>query len=74
MTIIYDYTNPYNSKIPVEIEQYNTIYQYLPYEKDCVLSSNLSKLGFLDSLGRSHWMKRKDLREMSKKYKKGFSQ
>lgn len=73
MTIIYDYTNPYNIRIPATIEQYDTMYQQLPYEKDCSLSSNLRKLGFLDSLGRSLWMKKKNLREISKKYKQEFS-
>ena len=70
--IIYDYENMYNPKMPTEVPIYEKTTQFLPYDKDSFLKQNPSRYGFIDSLGRYHWVRRRDLREVVQKYNKEF--
>ena len=67
--IMQDYTNKYNQRFPVEIGQYKKMTQLIKYEKGCILGDDINRLGFLDSLGRFHYVKGKTLKKLMKEYK-----
>ena len=71
-TINYDYENPYNSKLPEEVEQYHSYVQYLNYEKDCFLEQKVTRFGFIDPMNRYHWAKRRYLRKLRCRFEKDF--
>lgn len=70
--ITYDYENKYNPKMPTEVPVYEKTTQFLPYDKDSFLKQNPSRYGFIDSLGRYHWVSRRNVKELIQKYRKDF--
>ncbi|MFZ7131431.1 MAG: hypothetical protein ACOWWR_03650 [Eubacteriales bacterium] len=68
--IINDYRNPANPILPTEILPDNKTTQFLPFGVDCILKENIKKLGFIDSLGRYHWVRNKDVKELKDEYRK----
>ena len=71
-TIVHDWENPYNPQLLTDIERYETYSQTLKYGENCFLSENIKKLGFIDSMNRYHWVRKKDIRELNKKYKEKY--
>lgn len=72
-TIMSDYTNRYNPSLPITINQQEFTHQLLNYEEGCFLKDDWNRLGFIDSLNRYHYVRKKDLRELKRKYREDFS-
>jgi hypothetical protein len=66
--IIYDYTNELNPKLPMTIEQYNSASQYLILSKCNWINKSVTHLGFVDNLGRYHWVKRRHLAAIKRNF------
>ncbi len=73
-SIINDYTNPYNPKMPMKIELHNTATQLLTFDNDCFFKEDNTHIGYIDTLKRYHWMKKKHFNEMKKEFNKTFGQ
>jgi len=72
LQIVNDYRNPFNPTMPTEILQDMKTTQFLPFEHDCVIKENIKRLGYIDSIGRYHWIRNKDIRTVKKEYNKRF--
>jgi len=68
--IMYDYENPLNPKLPMTIEQYNSAAQLLLMRKAEIFNFPVNRLGFVDNLGRYHWIKKRQLNEIRKSYRR----
>jgi hypothetical protein len=74
LQIINDYKNPLNPPMPAEVKQDRKTTQLLPFEEDCVFKENIQKLGYLDSVGRYHWIRKSDIKEIYNEYRKKYLQ
>ncbi|MEN6575464.1 MAG: hypothetical protein ABFD90_03910 [Phycisphaerales bacterium] len=71
-TVMYDYTNELNPKMPTQVAQYQSITQYLDFDKDCFLKGGATRFGFIDTLNRYHWARRRYLRKLLLAYRRHF--
>lgn len=72
--IIQDYTDPYCSKLPRELDVGETCNLFLSFDKDCFFSKPFTHVGITDSFGRTHWAPKKDIAKAKKMYKERFAQ
>ncbi|HUS71514.1 MAG TPA: hypothetical protein VMY06_00495 [Sedimentisphaerales bacterium] len=72
--IIDDYTDPYSSKLPCELDVGATCQLFLPFVKDCLLGEPFTHIGIMDSFGRTHWAPKKDIAKARKRYEEEFAQ
>ncbi len=70
--VMYDYTNGCNPRMPTEVTQYQSTTQYLDFNQECFLKDGATRFGFIDSLCRYHWAKRRYLRRLLAAYKRDF--
>src|ERR1041385_1838640 len=69
--ILYDWENPLSPKLPAKIEpgdRINLLLGWSGEDDKCVFKHPFGRLGVSDSFGRSHWVPRKDIRHLRKKY------
>jgi hypothetical protein len=72
-TINYDHTNHFNVAFPLTVGEQDYTSQLLNFERECFLKFNWNRFGFMDSLNRYHYVRKKDLRELKRKYREDFS-
>ena len=72
--VMHDYTNPVSAQIPTKLDVGERADFLFPYDKECMLKETWSHIGLIDSFGRSHWARRKDIREAQTKWKTDFGQ
>ena len=72
--IVDDYTDPYSTRLPCELEVGQNCKLFMPFEKDCLFAESFTHVGITDSFGRTHWAPKKDIVKARKSYKKKFSQ
>jgi len=71
--IIHDYTDPYSSKLPCELDVGGKCNLFLSFDKDCFLSKPFTHVGIIDTFGRTHWAPKKDVAKLRKEYKERFA-
>jgi len=71
--IIYDWTDPYSSKMPCELDVGQECKLFLSFDKDCFLSDAFTHVGIWDTFGRIHYAPKKDVANARKEYKKNFA-
>ena len=69
---MYDYTNPYSSKLPCELDVGEKRVWPLPFDKDCLLSEAFTHIGICDTFGRIHWAPKKDVAKARKEYREKY--
>lgn len=67
-SIIPDHTNRFNKPFPLEVEQNNSGDHYLEVDSNIIANGDFNRIGLLDSLGRIHWVSRKNLRNLIEEY------
>lgn len=72
--IIEDYTDPYSTKLPCELDVGHTCQLFLSFNKDCLLGEPFTHVGIMDSFGRTHWAPKKEVAKARKTYKERFTQ
>lgn len=70
--IMQDVSCKFNEVMPYAVMQYRKTTQLLPYVKGCLVSGDLSVIGFYDSLGRRHMITRRNMRRLGKEYQAKF--
>jgi hypothetical protein len=68
-----DWTNPISGKLPSTLEVGQKLVLLLPYQQDCFLKeADVTKIGVLDTFGRTHWAPRQNLYYAQRQYQKDF--
>lgn len=70
--VIHDYENPLSAQLPHKLEVGEKIDLLFTYDKDCLLKDGWSHVGISDYFGRSHWAKKKEVREANKRWCRDF--
>jgi hypothetical protein len=71
--LIHDYKSSIGSQLPKSLAVGERMSLVFPYERDCFLKDNFSKLGIQDSFGRTHWIPKKMLLRARNRYLKDFA-
>ncbi len=66
------WTNPISGKLPSTLDVGQKLVLLLPYERDCFLSTDVTKVGILDTFGRTHWAPSRNLNDARQEYRKDF--
>jgi hypothetical protein len=66
--IMHDYLNAANPTLPHEIDQYKSMTQFLPINREKLFDVPMNKFGFKDSIGRLHFMNRRQFKILSSGY------
>lgn len=72
--IMYDYTDPYSTKLPCELDVGKSCHLFFTYKKDSFLSEGFTHIGIIDSFGRKHYVPKSDIKKTRKKYLKEFDE
>lgn len=67
-----DFTHAANTPVGTKIEVGDTADLVFPYNADCFLSEKMSKIGVMDGYGNLHWIPRRQVKEIKKKFKEDF--
>jgi len=70
--IMPDYTDPYSSKLPRELNVGEVCNLFLPFDKDCFLAKPYTHIGIADTFGRYHWAPRRDVARVREEYRRRF--
>ena len=70
--IMHDYENPLSAQLPKKLDVADKADFLFPYDKDCLLQGQWSHIGLVDSFGRLHWARKKDVKEANEKWKVDF--
>lgn len=70
--LMQDYTNPYSTKMPKQLEVGESVGLFVDYDKECFLKDSYTQLGVSDSFGRTNWASKKTMRELREKWLEDF--
>ncbi|MEW7987350.1 MAG: hypothetical protein ACH255_19890 [Candidatus Thiodiazotropha sp.] len=70
--IIHDYENPLSGQLPSKLEVGDKIDLILPYDENCFLNEEWTHVGVWDYFGKSHWAKKRQLKEARERWLNDF--
>ncbi len=70
--MIYDYENPFSTRLPIKIEVGDKAELLIRWEKECFLGKPTTHIGLSDSFGRVHWAPAADVRKARAEYRNEF--
>jgi hypothetical protein len=68
-----DFEHPHTTKGAPRIEVGDRAQFVFPFDKDCFLKEDYCQVGVTDGFGRTHWCRRKEVRELREKFFERFS-
>ena len=71
--VIHDYENPMSGQLPTTLDVGERVDLIFPFDADCMLSKQPSRVGLRDNFGRDHWVPRKSLKLAQDDYDRTFS-
>ena len=70
--ILHDYTNPLSTQLPHKLEVGDKIDLLLTYDEECFLKEEWSHIGVFDNFGKSHWARKRQVKEARERWLKDF--
>lgn len=73
--ILFDWENPLSGKLPVKLEPGDKVDLFLSWsdqDKNCVFNHPFGRLGVRDSFDRNHWVPKKQIRHLRRKFAEEF--
>lgn len=70
--VIHDWKNPLSDQFPKVLQVGERINLMLPFEEKCLLKSEPTHIGIGDSFGRTHWVPRRQVKEVNANYRERF--
>ncbi len=65
-------SGPFSGGLPIKIDAGEVKAFYFPYEKDCILSNPIGRVGISDTYGRNNWCRKRDVEKAMASYNKAF--
>ncbi len=69
-----DWTNPRSAQFPHTFGVGEQAQYILPFNKDCFLKMEPTKLGIWDVFGKTHWMNRRTVKRMVDRWQREFQE
>lgn len=70
--VINDNTNRFNPQMPTTLGVYEKTTQLLPFDEESFVSTHPNRWGFVDTIGKYHWVKRRHCREINREFSRRF--
>ena len=64
LIVLHDYTNPVSDQLPCELKVGKKAQFIFSFNSGCLLKMDLSHIGISDVLGRTHWMKARNVKKL----------